>query len=43
MEEITSLKKFVKAYQKSEVIFDENSLENEMYLIHSLFILSSAF
>jgi len=35
MEEMTSLKKFVKLYQKSEVIFEENSLGNEMYVIHS--------
>ena len=30
-----SLQKFLKIYQKSEVIFEEGSTGNEMYLIHS--------
>ena len=28
-------KQFIKVYKKSEVIFEENSLGNDMYVIHS--------
>lgn len=33
--EITPLKRFIRAYQQSEVIFEENSRGNEMYIIYS--------
>ena len=35
MAEMAPLKKFIKVYQKSDVIFEEKSLANEMYVIHS--------
>lgn len=35
MAEITPFKKFIKVYHKSDVIFEENSQGNEMYVIHS--------
>lgn len=35
MEEMTPSQKFIKLYQKSDIIFEENSLGNEMYVIHS--------
>jgi len=35
MAELTPFKKFIKVYQKSDVIFEENSPGNEMYVIHS--------
>ena len=30
MEDMTSFTKFIRVYQKSDVIFEENSLGNEM-------------
>jgi len=35
MEDMTSFTKFIRVYQKSDVIFEENSLGNEMYVVHS--------
>jgi CRP-like cAMP-binding protein len=35
MDEISTLTRFLRIYQKSGVIFEENSLGNEMYVIHS--------
>ena len=35
MEKTTRFTKFIKSYQKAEVIFEENSLGDEMYEIHS--------
>ena len=35
MEEVTRFTKFIKVYKKSDVIFEENSLGDEMYVIHS--------
>ena len=35
MAELTPFRKFIKVYQKSDVIFEENSLGNEMYVIYS--------
>ena len=35
MEKTTRFTKFIKSYQKAEVIFEENSLGDEMYVIHS--------
>jgi CRP-like cAMP-binding protein len=35
MEGTTRFTKFIKSYQKSDVIFEENSLGDEMYIIHS--------
>jgi len=35
MEEMPRFTKFIKSYQKSDVIFEENSLGDEMYIIHS--------
>ena len=33
--EMTTLKRFIKVYEKSEVIFEENSQGNEMYIVRS--------
>jgi CRP/FNR family cyclic AMP-dependent transcriptional regulator len=33
--ELMPFKKFINIYQKSEVIFEENNLGREMYVIHS--------
>ena len=35
MEEMNPFTKFIKSYRKSEIIFEENSLGDEMYVIHS--------
>ena len=35
MKDIRAFRKFIKAYQKSEVIFEENAPGSEMYVIHS--------
>ena len=35
MDEISALQGFLRSYRKSEVIFQEGSTGNEMYLIHS--------
>jgi len=35
MVEMTPFTKFIKAYQRSDIIFEENSLGDEMYVIHS--------
>lgn len=35
MEEFQPYKKFVRDYRKSEVIFEENSIGDEMFVIHS--------
>jgi CRP-like cAMP-binding protein len=35
MEEMPRFTKFIKSYQKSDVIFEENSRGDEMYIIHS--------
>jgi CRP/FNR family cyclic AMP-dependent transcriptional regulator len=35
MQDTSAFRKFIKAYRKSELIFDENSPGNEMYVIHS--------
>ena len=35
MEENTSPNRLIKVYRKSDVIFEENSLGNEMYIVHS--------
>jgi CRP/FNR family transcriptional regulator, cyclic AMP receptor protein len=35
MKDTSAFRKFIKAYQKSEVIFEENAPGSEMYVIHS--------
>ena len=35
MKNTSDFQKFIKAYQKSEVIFEENASGSEMYVIHS--------
>lgn len=35
MVEMGSFTKFIKSYQKSEIIFEESSMGDEMYVIHS--------
>jgi CRP/FNR family cyclic AMP-dependent transcriptional regulator len=35
MIDVAPIKKFVKVYKKSDIIFEENSLGSEMYIIHS--------
>jgi len=35
MEEMNRFTKFIKVYRKSDIIFEENSLGDEMYVIHS--------
>jgi len=35
MKDTSAFRKFIKAYQKSEVIFEENASGSEMYVIHS--------
>jgi CRP-like cAMP-binding protein len=35
MDEISGFTRFLKIYEKSGVIFEENSVGNEMYVIHS--------
>jgi CRP-like cAMP-binding protein len=35
MDETSSLQRFLRSYRKSEIIFEEGSTGNEMYLIHS--------
>ena len=35
MEEMNRFTKFIKVYKKSDIIFEENSLGDEMYVIHS--------
>ncbi len=35
MKESISPNRFIKVYRKSDIIFEENSLGNEMYVVHS--------
>jgi len=35
VDETSSLQRFLRSYRKSEIIFEEGSTGNEMYLIHS--------
>jgi CRP-like cAMP-binding protein len=35
MEETIRFTKFIKSYKESEIIFEENTLGDEMYVIHS--------
>jgi CRP/FNR family transcriptional regulator len=35
VDETSSLQRFLRSYRKSEIIFEEGSIGNEMYLVHS--------